>query len=325
MGQISSKSNPGQLHAGAKLAASKCKHINIHKYLIIFLLSSMFAVDNDELSVLKATWQDLADRSGGKGIDKETFLQYFPLNGLLGDRLFAQFDVKGSNYIDFDEFVTGLATVCRGSLDEKIHFIFKMYDVSNDKSVDKQELETLLNQVPKEVLLHSHRLVSGLQGQDDAVSISDMDPEEPLQDTEFEEVNNYTNHDMVEKAFEECDLNHEGRLTYEEFKMWIERNPEIVQYIESILPYNGPKDEHKHVSKQDSLPHMKRVSSLLHMGSHMGSRSSMTLQDVAGEVFNHSSSIRRPPASAREVRGRSISQPHDPSPLSMVPLSRDVT
>lgn len=36
----------------------------------------------------------MADRNNGKGIDKETFMQYFPLNGLLGDRLFSQFDVK---------------------------------------------------------------------------------------------------------------------------------------------------------------------------------------------------------------------------------------
>ena len=28
--------------------------------------------------------KDLAERNGGKGIDKETFLQFFPLNGLLG-------------------------------------------------------------------------------------------------------------------------------------------------------------------------------------------------------------------------------------------------
>ena len=38
------------------------------------------------MHVLKATWQDLADRNNGKGIDKETFLQYFPLNGLLGGK-----------------------------------------------------------------------------------------------------------------------------------------------------------------------------------------------------------------------------------------------
>lgn len=72
--------------------------------------------DADELRVLKKTWRDLADRSNGKGIDKETFLQYFPLPGLLGERLFAQFDVHRRGYIDFDEFITGLATVCRSAV-----------------------------------------------------------------------------------------------------------------------------------------------------------------------------------------------------------------
>jgi Ca2+-binding EF-hand superfamily protein len=69
--------------------------------------------DDDEIHVLKKTWEDLSERSNGKGIDKETFLQYFPLNGLLGERLFAQFDMKKTGYIDFEEFITGLATVCR--------------------------------------------------------------------------------------------------------------------------------------------------------------------------------------------------------------------
>jgi Ca2+-binding EF-hand superfamily protein len=69
--------------------------------------------DSDEIVVLEKTWQDLADRSNGKGIDKETFLQYFPLNGLLGERLYAQFDKRKCGHIDFEEFITGLATVCR--------------------------------------------------------------------------------------------------------------------------------------------------------------------------------------------------------------------
>lgn len=81
------------MHGEAKLAAQK--------------------FDQDEIHVLRKTWQDLADRSSGKGVDKETFLQYFPLNGLLGDRLFAQFDTKKCGSIDFDEFIMGLATVCR--------------------------------------------------------------------------------------------------------------------------------------------------------------------------------------------------------------------
>ena len=46
-------------------------------------------------------------------------------------------------------------------MDDKIHFIFNMYDVSKDKSVSKQELATLLNQVPKELLVQQTRGSNG--------------------------------------------------------------------------------------------------------------------------------------------------------------------
>lgn len=213
--------------------------------------------------------------------------------------MFAQFDKKGNGFIDFDEFVTGLASVCRGTLDDKIHFIFDMYDVSHDKSVSKQELATLLNQVPKEALSSAPLHITPPHEEFQAIPEGDSEsldnsPEKPI-DVSFDEVDNYTNHDMIEKAFEECDLNHEGRLTYEEFKMWIQRNPSIIQYIESILPYNGPKDLNRHIDKTESLPHMRRVTSLARMSN------AVSLQEVAGEVFNHNS-VRRASNAVRPYR-----------------------
>jgi hypothetical protein len=118
---------------------------------------------------------------------------------------------------------------------------------------------------------------------------------------DLSEVDMYTNHDMVELAFKECDLTHEGRLTYEEFKMWVQRTPLVMDYIESILPYNGlrspfaspalaslpsllssrlvpsppvdragPKDAHPHHHKMEALPHMKRITSRASLGGRAG-------------------------------------------------------
>lgn len=53
--------------------------------------------DSDEVEVLKKVYKALSARSPGPGIDKETFLQYFPLPGLWGERLFQKFDYKGNN------------------------------------------------------------------------------------------------------------------------------------------------------------------------------------------------------------------------------------
>jgi len=94
-----------QLHDEARLAASR--------------------FDEDELELLRRTWLDLAERSTDpqKGVTKETFLQYMPLHGLLGERLFNVFDHNSDGFIDFDEFVTGLSEMGRGNMDQKIRSV----------------------------------------------------------------------------------------------------------------------------------------------------------------------------------------------------------
>ena len=133
MGNNSSSNNT---HKEAKIAAQK--------------------FDTDEIHVLRKTWQDLSDRSDGSGIDKETFLQYFPLNGLLGERLFAQFDNKKTGSIDFDDFILGLATVCRyGSLAALILSVTKLFFFLTCWTVEVELISSLLFITP--VLSYSQR------------------------------------------------------------------------------------------------------------------------------------------------------------------------
>lgn len=83
-----------------------------HSHLGLSADSDGFARYNDkELTLLDRMFQDLAKRSPDKTMSKETFLQYFALPGILGERLFAVFDTKKNGVIDFEEFVNGLARV----------------------------------------------------------------------------------------------------------------------------------------------------------------------------------------------------------------------
>eukprot|EP00743_Colponemidia_sp_Colp-15_P004051 GILK01004370.1.p1 GENE.GILK01004370.1~~GILK01004370.1.p1 ORF type:complete len:931 (+),score=151.79 GILK01004370.1:61-2793(+) len=111
--------------------------------------------DDHELVVLRQLFKDLASRSGGLAIDKETFLKYFPLPGLWGERLFEKFNLKGNAYIDFEEFLTGLAICCRGTSDEKMRFLFDMYDLTQDGYVAKNEMICMLHNLP-----HAHKIMS---------------------------------------------------------------------------------------------------------------------------------------------------------------------
>ena len=38
------------------------------------------------------------------------------------------------------------------------------------------------------------------------------------------------------KAFNDCDLDRNGKLSFSQFKMWIERNPEVRNFFDSVFP-----------------------------------------------------------------------------------------
>jgi Ca2+-binding EF-hand superfamily protein len=277
--------------------------------------SAAHKFDEEELYMLKKTWEDLADRTNGKGIDKDTFLQYFPVTGLLGERLFDQFcrnKEKGSNVVDFSDFIYGLSICSRGTWDEKIHFVFSMFDASKTCAVTQEELETLLNQIPRKVLLHAAHLDTspkadeqeksfendGAAGSSSSDKTPDKKDNKDALSSQFEDLDLYTNHDFAQKAFDECDLNHEGRLSYKEFKLWIENQPAVIEYLEDMLPYSstipGETTLHGHslsskagscrqggslsLSRQGSLEGMTRS------GSHPNLHKTMSQEEKVREV-----------------------------------------
>ena len=51
--------------------------------------------------------------------------------------------------------------------------------------------------------------------------------------------------------------------------MWVEKNPAIMDYMENIVPYSGPKDATPHLDKKETLPHMKRIASRHSIGDRV--------------------------------------------------------
>ena len=68
--------------------------------------------------MLSKLYQDLASRSRGLSIDKGTFMKFFALPGLWGERLFLKFDTTGSSTVDFEEFIRGISIAIKGTVDE---------------------------------------------------------------------------------------------------------------------------------------------------------------------------------------------------------------
>jgi len=180
-----------------------------------------------ELTLLDRMFQDLAKRSPDETMSKETFLQYFALPGILGERLFAVFDKKKDGVIHFDEFVSGLARYNRGSLQEKIEMLFEMYDMDGKQQVNPEELSLILYSVitPTTSLFYS-------SGDNERGLRQDKDTNRI---THVSKVTQQTVEKMVKDAFDFCDTNKDGLLSQEQFTNWVRQNPGALQLLETVF------------------------------------------------------------------------------------------
>ena len=57
-----------------------------------------------------------------------------------GERLFDKFDKKKTGRIDFIEFLQGINSCCKCDEEEKIRFLFSLYDLNQDGYIEKKEM-----------------------------------------------------------------------------------------------------------------------------------------------------------------------------------------
>mmetsp|Transcript_7448 Transcript_7448/g.4022 ORF Transcript_7448/g.4022 Transcript_7448/m.4022 type:complete len:91 (-) Transcript_7448:331-603(-) len=67
----------------------------------------------------------------------------------VGESAFRLFDMNKSGRIDFREFCVALSICCLSSTEEKIRFIFGMFDNDDDGYLNKEDMLTLLNSTVK--------------------------------------------------------------------------------------------------------------------------------------------------------------------------------
>ena len=62
--------------------------------------------------------------------------------------MFAVLDTDKSGYLNQKEFLTGLVCFYCSTFDEKIKFVFEIYDFDSDGFVTKNDVMTLINCMP---------------------------------------------------------------------------------------------------------------------------------------------------------------------------------
>lgn len=146
-------------------------------------------------------------------MDKTEFLkiykQFFPFGdpSRFVDHAFRMFDENQNGKIEFSEFIRALSISSRGTMEEKLIWSFRFYDLDNDGVISRNEL-----------LLVVSAIFEMLGGS------AKMPPDE---DTPEKRVN---------KLFSLMDKNLDGMIDVEEFKQGSQEDPSI---ISALSLYNG--------------------------------------------------------------------------------------
>ncbi|XP_022246137.1 EF-hand calcium-binding domain-containing protein 1-like [Limulus polyphemus] len=123
---------------------------------------------------------------------------------ILMDRIFRTFDADNDGIIDFGEWVTGLSIILRGTQDEKIDFCFKVYDLTGDRIITREEM--------------FHMLKNTMVRQ-----LAEEDPDEGIKD-------------LVDLTLKKMDYDRDGRLSADDFKRSVQEEPLLLEAFGPCLP-----------------------------------------------------------------------------------------
>ena len=151
---------------------------------------------------LTGIWKDLASRSDNKymGINKITFSKYYELPGIIFDRLFSVFDPDKSEYVNLNNFISGMLTLFTKDFDELVKFIFRFYDFDKDGKISKEDIRIVLSYVPlnKNKNRNDSKFEERVESQDELHKVLDsvFNKGETIDESEFIKIVENTNSDI---------------------------------------------------------------------------------------------------------------------------------
>ena len=151
---------------------------------------------------LTGIWKDLASRSDNKymGINKITFSKYYELPGIIFDRLFSVFDPDKSEYVNLNNFISGMLTLFTKDFDELVKFIFRFYDFDKDGKISKEDIRIVLSYVPlnKNKNRNDSKFEERVESQDELHKVLDsvFTKRETIDESEFIKIVENTNSDI---------------------------------------------------------------------------------------------------------------------------------
>lgn len=142
------------------------------------------------------------------GISRREFEKCFTTKNAqkMSDVVFKTLDADGSGYLDLKEFFQAIELVGARGPEEKLMWAFKRYDIDNSECLDQKEMVNVVKAI------YAMLQVSGAAPKDDP-SIK------------------------AEKIFKEIDVDHDGKLTKQEFLKGCMSDDELMLLLEKLFNY----------------------------------------------------------------------------------------
>ncbi|XP_045532880.1 Kv channel-interacting protein 4 [Pieris brassicae] len=134
---------------------------------------------------------------------KLIYSQFFPQGANTAQYahyVFNTLDQDRSGLLSFEEFVTGLSVLSRGTIEEKLQWTFSLYDINGDGYITKEEMTEIVTAI--------YDLMGKIV--------------EPMIDDD-------AIREKVERLFQKMDLNRDGVLTLDEFLDCCLRDEDIIR------------------------------------------------------------------------------------------------
>ncbi|XP_074469009.1 calaxin [Sebastes fasciatus] len=123
---------------------------------------------------------------------------------MIMDGVFRTFDKDNDSLISMKEWIEGLSVFLRGTLNEKIKYCFHVYDLNGDRYITREEM--------------FHMLKNSLIRQP-----TEEDPDEGIKD-------------LVEITLKKMDLDHDGRLSFDDFEKAVQEENLLLEAFGTCLP-----------------------------------------------------------------------------------------
>ncbi|XP_064176982.1 Kv channel-interacting protein 2 isoform X1 [Anguilla rostrata] len=142
-------------------------------------------------------------------VNEETFKliysQFFPQgdSSMYAHFLFDAFDTQKNGSVSFEDFVTGLSVILRGSIVDRLNWAFNLYDLNKDGCITKEEMTDIM------------KSIYDMMGKCTYPTMQEDAPRE-----------------HVENFFRKMDRNNDGVVTIEEFIESCQKDENIMQSMQ---------------------------------------------------------------------------------------------